>query len=134
MKNKFLKSFVILMMMSLCMASCSKNDEIELYNENSIIGRWHFVGFEQTVLYQFTEKLRYTIYSTNGNFGSLDTAIPNPNPWLYQGENIVIDLHFGNSLVAKPVFKCNGNVVELVTNDGTITLFKEGYNLANCSE
>ena len=134
MKNKFLKSFVILMMVSLCMTSCSKNDEIELPNENSIIGRWHLVGFEQTVLYQFTDNLRHTIYSTNGNFGSLDTAIPNPNPWLYQGENIVIDLHFGNSLVAKPVFKCGGNVVELVTNDGTITLFKEGYNLANCSE
>uniref|UniRef100_UPI004048463B hypothetical protein n=2 Tax=Flavobacterium TaxID=237 RepID=UPI004048463B len=102
--------------------------------ENTIIGRWHLVGFEQTVMYEFTATEKHTIYSTNGTFGDITTAIPNPNPWVYEGENLVIDLFFGNSSVSVPNFKCNGNVVDLVSESGTTTLFREGYNINNCNE
>jgi hypothetical protein len=120
----------ILLLLSIILMSCTDDNNQEPAIENTIIGRWHLVGFEETVMYEFTETHRYTIYSSNGNFGDITTAIPNPNPWEYDGENLVIDLFFGNSSISIPNFRCNGNVVDL----GFGTLFREGYNITNCSE
>ncbi|ARV10625.1 hypothetical protein BTO05_13635 [Winogradskyella sp. PC-19] len=105
-------------------------------SENTIIGRWNPIGFETTVLYEFTQSLRHTIYSTDGTFGALDTAIPNPNTWVFEGDELVIDLNFGNFLRTELNFKCDGNVVEFVDAEGTvgIILFREGYDYASCTE
>lgn len=98
----------------------------------SIIGRWHLAGFEQTVLYEFTPTLRYTIYSTDGSFGGLETAIPNPNPWVMRNDSLAIDLHFGNTLVVYPSFYCEGNGVDLKGATGQVvqSLYRnlEGIN------
>jgi len=126
----------IFLLLSIILMSCSNDDNNQepVVQEpaavNTIIGRWHLVGFEQTVMYEFTATHRHTIYSTNGTFGDITTAIPNPNPWIYEGENLVINLFFGNYSVSVPNFKCNGNVVVL----GASTLFREGYNFNDCNE
>jgi len=120
----------ILVLLSIVLMSCTDDNNQEPAIENTIIGRWHLVGFEETVMYEFTATHRHTIYSSNGNFGDITTAIPNPNPWKYEGENLVIDLFFGNSSISVPNFRCNGNVVDL----GIGTLFREGYNITNCNE
>lgn len=130
-----MRKILSLLFLSIILVSCSNDDnDQQPAIENTIIGRWHLVGFEQTVMYEFTATEKHTIYSTNGTFGDITTAIPNPNPWVYEGENLVIDLFFGNSSVSVPNFKCNGNVVDLVSESGTTTLFREGYNINNCNE
>ena len=52
-----------------------------LFAQNEIEGRWHLVGYEDLVMYEFvdTEPLadagwRYTLYSIDGDFGDLDDA------------------------------------------------------------
>ena len=85
-------------------------------------------------MYEFTSDLRYTIYSSDGTFGGLETAIQNPNSWVFEDDNLVIDLNFGNFLIAKPNFICNGNVVQLISETGTTTLFREGYDINNCND
>lgn len=118
--------------------SCESNDDTmqEEMAENTIVGRWHIVGLEQTTMYVFTENLRHTIYSTDGNFGGIETAIPNPNDWVFEGDELVIDLNFGNFLRTELNFKCDGNVVEFVDAEGTVgtILFREGYDYASCTE
>ena len=130
-----MKNIFLLLICAVCIMGCTSNDdEAPIENEDTILGRWHLVGFEQTVLYEFTSDLRYTIYSTDGNFGTLDEAIPNPNTWTFENDDLVIDLNFGNFFVAAPNFKCNGNVVDLVAEGGTTTLFREGYDINGCNE
>ncbi|CAL2103723.1 conserved exported protein of unknown function [Tenacibaculum sp. 190130A14a] len=128
-----MKKVLTLLFIATVFLSCSSNNN-DLIQEESLVGRWHLVGFEKTVLYEFTNDLRHTIYSTDGNFGSLSDAIPNPNPWTYDGKELTIDLHFGNSLKASLDFKCNNNVVHLIASSGTTILYREGYNYKNCTE
>jgi hypothetical protein len=127
-----MKKIILLVLCTISLIGCSKDKDDNA--KNTIIGRWHLVGFEDTVLYEFTPDFRYTFYSTDGTFGGLETAIPNPNSWVYEGNTIVIDLDFGNFSTFTPVFKCNGNVVDLVSEISTTTLFREGYDINNCNE
>lgn len=136
-----MKKILLALIFVATFSSCTSDDnedtqpEAEAEVETTIIGRWHSVGFEDTVMYVFTEAKRYTIYATDGVFGDLDTAIPNPNDWTYEEEKIVIDLNFGNFLIATPGFRCDGNVVDLVREDGTFsTLFRENFDMSTCNE
>lgn len=129
--KKSIKFLIILLAGVFSFTSCEENENNQ-EEDFSIIGRWHLVGFEQTVMYEFTSTQRHTIYSTNGVFGGLEEAIPNPNPWLIRNDSIVIDLHFGNALVAYPIFRCDGNAVDLVSTTASQTLFRENYDLGLC--
>lgn len=130
-----MKKLILSLVLVAALFSCSKDSVEPTNEENTIIGRWHLVGFEETVMYVFTENLRYTIYSTDGTFGDLDTAIPNPNSWSFDDDRLVIDLNFGNFLNVTPEFKCDGNVVDFLAEDGTTnsTLFRESYDISNCN-
>lgn len=134
--NQILKVLILISILSFSSCSTSDDTPLEQELENTIIGRWHIVGFEQTVMHVFTQNLRHTIYSTDGNFGGLETAIPNPNDWVFEGEELVIDLNFGNFLRTNLNFKCDGNVVEFVDTQGATatTLFREGYDYASCNQ
>lgn len=131
-----MKKLLILFFAFTTLLSCS-NDESDSNNNNeSIIGRWHLVGFEDTVMYDFKDNLRYTIYSTNGEFGPTETsAIPNPNDWYIEDGKIHIDLNFGNINIKTLNFRCNGYVVDFVNDNGDVaeTLFREGYDYTNCN-
>lgn len=138
-----MKKLFLLLVLAISLTNCeSATEEITTpeseatAENNTIVGRWHLVGFEQTVMYQFTDNLRHTIYSTDGTFGDITTAIPNPHDWYYENDNLVVDLNFGNFLFVSPSFKCEGNVVELLEEDGSLnsTLFREGFDYSGCTE
>lgn len=133
--KKYLSTLLALFLVTGCnedSPTSSNNNE-----DYSLNGRWVMVGFEQTVLYQFNDTHRYTIYSTNGDgvFGTLEDAIPNPNPYTknYDG-TITIDLFFGNSVTYTPEFSCEGRVINFWLSDDLIhsTLIKENFNTGNC--
>ena len=80
------------------MFSCSSEslDDAPKYNE-TIVGRWHLDGFEKNTMYIFDTEKRYTIYSDDGTFGGIEDAIPNPNSYTFENNNLLIDLNFGNT-------------------------------------
>jgi len=121
----------------LLVSSCNEDEVTPIaIAEETMIGRWHLVGFETTVMYQFTENLRYTIYSEDGNFGGLETAIPNPLNWYWDNDQVVIDLNFGNESRLVPSFKCEGQVIDWydVNDEFFGTYIRETYDIETCTE
>ena len=120
-----------------------------LFSEYDIEGRWHLVGYEDAIMYQFVDTepfadagLRYSIYiDENGEFDDLDGGNigGTPHPYSIVGDIITIDTHFGNILNYQMNYKCDGQVVDFVYIPDEIihsTLFKEGYSYTNntCEE
>ena len=110
-------------------------------NAQEIEGRWHLVGFEDAIMYQFVDTepfadagLRYSIYvDENGEFDDLDgdNIGGTPHPYSVVGDIITIDTHFGNILSYQMNFKCDGQVVEFIDIDYDVIhsiLFRENYN------
>ena len=100
----------------------------------SLVGRWHPEGFETNTLYEFTETLRYTIYTGDGTFGSIDEAISGPNPWHMEGDTVVIDLSFGNELRGLLEPSCGGQKATISPGGGLFpnVLHREGVDPADC--
>ena len=40
--------------------------------------------------------------------------------WLYEEETVVVDLNFGNFSRLVPDFKCDGDVIDWIAEDGSI--------------
>ena len=111
-----------------------------IFSQNEIEGRWHLVGYEDNVMYQFVDTepyadagLRYTIYSTDGYFDDLDGDYTGgtPNPYSIVDDVITINMFFGTILNYKMNFTCDGQVLEFrsIENESMLhsTLFREGY-------
>ncbi|MGB1669888.1 MAG: Kazal-type serine protease inhibitor family protein [Flavobacteriales bacterium] len=99
----------------------------------SLIGRWHPEGFESNTLYEFTEDFRYTIYSADGTFGSIEDGTLTPNPWHMEGDTVVIDLHFGNELRGLLEPSCGGQKATITQATGMQSvLIREGVDPADC--
>ena len=120
-----------------------------IFSQNEIEGRWHLVGFEDAIMYQFVDTepfadagLRYSIYvDENGEFDNFDddNVGGTPHPYSVSGDIITIDTHFGNIISYQMIYRCDGQVVDFVyIPDGIIhsTLFREGYGYINntCEE
>ena len=112
-----------------------------LFAQHEIEGRWHLVGYEEAIMYQFVDTepfadagLRYSIYvDENGEFDDLggDNIGGTPHPYSVAGDIITIDTHFGNILSYQMNYFCNGEVIEFTTiPEGNIhsILFRENYN------
>ena len=112
--------------------------------EDQIEGRWHLVGYEDAIMYQFVDTepfadagLRYSIYvDENGEFDDLDgdNIGGTPHPYSVVEDIITIDTHFGNILSYQMNFRCDGQVVEFIDIDYNAihsTLFKEGFDYFN---
>ena len=131
--KKYLSLFMVLFLVVGCMKDIPTNSNDT--EEYTLVGRWVMVGFEEAVLYEFTENLRYTIYASEpGVFGPIDEAM-NPHPLIHNYDgSITIDLHFGNSVTYTPEFSCEGRVVNFWLSDDEIhsTLIKENFNAGNC--
>ena len=101
------------------------------FAQDIIEGRWHLVGYEDNVMYQFEDNYRYSIYSEDGTFGSIEDEGGTPNPYTVVEDIITIDLFFGNIVNYQMNYICDGQVVEFEdTLYETIhsILFREGYN------
>ena len=120
-----------------------------LFTSDEINGRWHLVGYEDAIMYQFVDTepfaeagLRYSIYADeNGEFDDLDgdNIGGTPHPYSVVGDIITIDTHFGNILSYQMNYRCEGQVVDFIYIPDEIihsTLFREGYSYANntCQE
>ena len=110
-----------------------------LFAQYEIEDRWHLVGYEDNIMYQFENNYRYSIYSTDGNFGGLEDAGNSPNPYTVEEDIITIDLFFGNIVSYQMNYRCDGQVVDFIyTPDEIIhsTLFREGYDFIDneCEE
>ena len=86
-----------------------------LFAQYEIEGRWHLVGYEDLVMYEFVDTepfadagLRYTLYSIDGNFGDLDEAGGSPNPYSIVDDIITINMFFGTIVSYKINFTCDG--------------------------
>lgn len=120
-------------LVSALMIMTSTSCEKELISPTCAVeGRWQVLP---STLYEFSDGLRYTIYSTSDNdFGGIEEAIPNPKEYTIEGDSITIDLDFGNVTTSSIEFKCDCNVLDLVTDQGTSRLYKEGYDPDQCTE
>jgi hypothetical protein len=90
-------------------------------------------------MYEFTADKRYTLYSGNGEFETIQELIGSGhsgNDWWYDGAQITVDLNFGNTSTLIPTFKCNNNVLVWLNDLGTTQAiyFREGYDLNACNE
>ncbi|WOC40343.1 hypothetical protein [Polaribacter sp. HL-MS24] len=118
---------------------CSSNDVTADSPEATVIGRWNLDGFQGNVMYEFTENKRYTLYSSDGIFESVQDLIDSGrvgNDWWYEGNQITVDLNFGNFSTLTPTFKCQNNVIVWTTVSDAFhgTYFREGYDFNTCSE
>ena len=133
MNKKLLMLFTALFLVVGCSEDSPTNSsDSENY---TMIGRWVQVGFEENVLYQFTDTDRHTFYASEpGVFGSIeDGSIRHPVVYHNDG-SFTIDLHFGNFATFTPEFSCEGRVVDFLLSDGEkhSTYSKENFNTENC--
>tara|TARA_Y100001968_G_scaffold327186_1_gene371720 strand:+ start:451 stop:999 length:549 start_codon:yes stop_codon:yes gene_type:complete len=117
-----------------------------LFSQYEIEGRWHLVGYEDVVMYQFVDTepfadagYRYTIYSIDGIFGGLEDAGGSPNPYLIEDDIITINLFFGQVPSYQMNSRCDGQVLEFINIEYDAIqsiLFREGYNFIDneCEE
>jgi hypothetical protein len=87
-------------------------------------------------VYPFSDSKRHTIYDTGSDLGGIEIGIPGANNWYMEDDALIIDLNFGNSSRVIPVFKCDGNGVELTQEnepEGNV-LFRECHTYAGCTE
>jgi len=134
---------IILLLLTLLLFNCSSdNNEPTSQDipEATLIGRWNLVGFEGSILYEFTTDKRYTFYSEDGNFPTLEEVqqqgVFNGLDWYYEGNKVTIDLNFGNFSTLTPQFLCDNYVIRWINDDDELhsVNFREGYVIAGCDQ
>lgn len=130
-----MKKLLFLLLIAISFLNCEDDGVAPV--DATIIDRWHIVGFDDVILYEFTEDKRYTFYSDGGVFPPLDIEthpVPLIHDWEYDGETVVVDLNFGNYLRLIPNFKCDNYVIDWIAEDGSLhsTYYREGYDIAEC--
>ena len=131
---------VLFILLALTIFNCSPEDssEIEQVQEETLIGRWNLVGFEGSILYEFTADKRFTMYATDGSFETVAELIDSGrvgNDYWYEGSMVTVDLNFGNTSTLTPQFKCGNNVVDWLDNNGEIhsSMFRENFDYTSCN-
>jgi hypothetical protein len=106
---------------------------------NTIEGKWKMPNFDNT-LYIFENGERFTYYCTAGNCDSLYNTfeagdgnhIPGIEDYSVSNDTITMDYHFGNILVSRMVFSCEGNIATFV-DQNNLTHVRLGTNLDDCN-
>ena len=105
--------------------SCSTNDD-SIANPKlnyTIEGKWVYPNNALNTMYIFEEGIRYSYYCTgddcDSQYESFQAAdgnhLPTTNPYTFENNILIVDLHFGNELVAPLKFECDGNKVVFET-------------------
>ena len=105
-----------------------------VFSQYDIEGRWHLVGYEDNIMYQFENNYRYSIYSLDGTFGGIEDAGASPNPYILNGDIITLDFFFGNVVSYEMNYTCSGQVVEFKFIENGIVhsiLYREGFDYLN---
>lgn len=130
---------VFLILFCFTLFNCTTNDSIDEIAEATLVGRWNLDGFQGNVLYEFTENKRFTLYSSDGEFGTIQELIDlghSGNDWWYDEDKVTVDLNFGNLSTLTPFFKCNNNVIEWLNEADEVVskYYREEYDLVDCNE
>ena len=107
---------------------------------DSIEDRWLLPGLN--TMYEFDGSVRRTYYCVSETDGECDEtdwaaltladAIPGENPYTFDGENLVIDLHHGNLFEDVVRFDCGGGRITFETT--TSVWLRLGADLEDCGE
>tara|TARA_B100000945_G_scaffold310913_1_gene303422 strand:+ start:7 stop:1509 length:1503 start_codon:yes stop_codon:yes gene_type:complete len=119
------------------------------FSQDAIEGRWIGTIITNT-MYEFVDTelfadagLRYTIYSSDGSFGSIEDAIPNPKPYWVDGNTISIGYANSSNIVTYAIdYRCDGQVVDFYYDEDDdweglhSSMFREGFDYVNseCSD
>jgi hypothetical protein len=106
---------------------------------NSIEGKWKMLNFDNT-MYIFENGERFTYYCTAGNCDSLYNTfeagdgnhIPGTEDYSVSNDTITMDYHFGNILVSRMVFSCEGNIATFV-DQNNLNYVRLGTNINDCN-
>lgn len=136
-----MKNVLIALLLALSFMSCEKEDSGSNQDDATILGRWVPEGFEDAIRYEFTADKKFTLYSTDGSFPTLEEFMTeNPgltgNDWSYEGQTVVVDLNFGNYSRLIPVFNCDNEVINWIQEDGGAdhsTYYREGHDITDCN-
>lgn len=128
MKNNY---FILGICLLFIIAACKKSTTAP---NCAVKGRWiHPLG---NTLEEYTDSLVYTIYSTNGQFGTIADAIPNPHKWWMEGDSLCVKINSSTISKAYVEFGCNCNLMKLSKSSpfGNFTgnFWKEGVDSTNC--
>ena len=103
---------------------CTIEDSFTIPRLNHTIeGKWVYPNNALNTMYIFEQGIRYTFYCTeddcNSQYQSFQAAdgnhLPTTNPYTFENNILIVDLHFGNELVAPLKFECDGNKVVFET-------------------
>ena len=138
------KSIFMMLLVAFTMFNCTEDNTTPPTDNTpdaTILGRWVLQGFDDAIRYEFTENKRFTLYSVDGEFPTLEEFnTENPglvgNDWYYEDDKIVVDLNFGNLSVLTPEFVCDNYAVRFSNEDGEIhsIYYREDYDISNCSD
>jgi hypothetical protein len=139
-----MKNTIFILLLVVSLFNCSSDDDAVAPAQNNmaeetLIGRWSLVGFEENFLYEFTEDKRFDIYGIDGEFATVEEQMAeglNGLDWWYEGDMVTVDLNFGNTSTLTPQFVCNNYVVKWIDAEELIhsIMFREGYDYSSCDE
>ena len=128
-----MRKIIFMLLCGFAMSACEKEHHHDLPTAQCPVkGRW-ITKFN--TMYEFTDSMVYTIYSTNGKWGTIADAIPNPGKWRMEGDSLVQTV--GRDVFrTKPVFSCDCKVFRTTSTylqyTNTAMYWKEGHDTTVC--
>ena len=113
----------LLLLSVLLFFSCSTNED-SITNPKlnyTIEGKWVYPNNALNTMYIFKDGIRYTYYCVGedceSQYESFQAAdgnhLPTTHAYTYENNILIVDLHFGNELIAPLLFECDGNKITL---------------------
>lgn len=94
--------------------------------------RWILKDYPNTMKI-ITDSLVYTVYDTDGKFGEIEDAIPNPMPVWNIGDSLYIQRRRTEIDAYKIDFRCDCQVMVLTATNGTVISYsREGFDVSQC--
>jgi hypothetical protein len=125
-----------LLMAFVSMVSCNDKDPIvdqKMPTKNcDYKQRWIYKEYPNTMKI-ITDSLVYTVYDTDGKFGEIEDAIPNPERVWIIGDSLYIQRRRTEIDAYKIDFRCDCQVMDLTATNGyVISHYREGFDVSQC--
>jgi hypothetical protein len=134
--KRYLNKISGILLLMITAAACNDkqpiNDEKKNTSNCSYKQRWIMKDYPNTMKI-FADSLVYTVYDTDGKFGDIKDAIPNPMPVWSIGDSLYIQRRRTEIDVYKLDFKCDCQVMTLTSREGyTGYYYREGFDISTC--
>ena len=136
MMKRYLNKISGILLLMITAAACNDKQPINDKKKNSsncsYKQRWIMKDFPNTMKI-FTDSLVYTVYDTDGKFGDIKDAIPNPMPVWSIGDSLYIQRRKTEIDAYKLNFQCDCQVMNLTSRDGfVVPYYREGFDVSTC--